>query len=467
MFKGEIRMKKKFIFLLSVILILSCFAACGKPDTTEKTPDSGEEKNPEKEVPAVTQENVAELFETSLKAYFMDCGTAFCELETDENGNAVSYWENDELRNLFDSEDLTDYFKVVSDITAEEIINKTNAHTGVIEYDYNGELHFAEYNGELYVGKGYSVRSLYDLSSISLYSRSGDTYNITVDLYSPFTYDFNEDKIQKDVPEYWRSYVFSTTLRDGILYIEDVQTYPGVIKTDTSLRPENERNYMNFLTEYPGVSFYRKGESPEKVGDDKVNEDNVSELFKTSLEAYVMWDGSAFVEVERDENGYPKDFYGLEGYENIDEIFKYDISGCYKITNGITLEEIKNKVEAHTLKLNMHKSFDERFYGVYNGELYIGIGCYGTGIENFDENSIKLYKIDGDKYYITVDVYSVYAGVDILYDTSVVFETVFKDGILFIEDVKESGIIKNENELNPESERSYICDVSRFYNISE
>lgn len=456
-------MKKKLIFLLSVILILSCFSACGKPDTTEKTPNSGEEKNPEKEVSAVTQENVAELFETSLKAYFMDCGTAFCELETDENGNAVSYWENDELRNLFDSEDLTDYFKVVSDITAEEIINKTNAHTGVIEYDYNGELHFAEYNGELYVGKGYSVRSLYDLSSISLYSRSGDTYNITVDLYSPFTYDFNEDKIQKDVPEYWRSYVFSTTLRDGILYIEDVQTYPGVIKTDTSLRSENERNYMSFLTEYPGVSFYRKGESPEKVGDDKVNEDNVSELFKTSLEAYVMWDGSAFVEVERDENGVAVNYLDNDDIEGLFE----SPSECFKVVNDITLEELKKKVEAHTSKFFRPVVSVDEFCVEYHGDLYIALASTAYGIDRFDENSIKLYKIDGDKYYITVDVYSVYAGVDILYDTSVVFETVFKDGILFIEDVKESGIIKNENELNPESERSYICDVSRFYNISE
>lgn len=198
-------------------------------------------------------------------------------------------------------------------------------------------------------------------------------------------------------------------------------------------------------------------ENEEKLS---VTEENVAELFKPSLEAYLYLSGSTFYELERDENGNIISYLD----SNIKDHFKYPISDCFKIASDITVEEIKNKVYTYTYK-PLYPEHLDRYFVEENGDLYVGIGDFNIGEDLFDLNSIELYKNEGDKYYITVDVYFKYTEGKDEYsfvggNFPWVFTTTLKNGILYIEDVNEHGDEKEPT--NNEDERSYIYDVFKF-----
>ena len=107
------------------------------------------------------------------------------------------------------------------------------------------------------------------------------------------------------------------------------------------------------------------------------------------------------------------------------------------------------------------------FYFEKDGDLYLGLAAYGTGLTDYDLNSIELYGTEDGKYYITVDTYGDYPVTDenhemgdTVYIQSEVFITTLNDGILYIEGLDEP--IEKED-YNAENERFYMNDVAKFY----
>lgn len=199
----------------------------------------------------------------------------------------------------------------------------------------------------------------------------------------------------------------------------------------------------------------------ENTGNDvTVTEQNVSELFKPSLEAYVFLSGSAFYDVEKDADGKIVDYIGTD----IEKLFDCPLTACFKITGGLTAEEIKSKVASYTYE-PLYPEHLDRYFAEKDGSLYVGVGDFKYGNTLFDENSIRLLKSEGGKYYITVDKYYAYQnGKD---DYTVVggtnpwvFTTAYKDGKLYIESVDENGDAKEPE--NGEEARNYIYDVFKF-----
>ena len=126
----------------------------------------------------------------------------------------------------------------------------------------------------------------------------------------------------------------------------------------------------------------------------KVTEENVKELFTPTLEADAYMYGSAFYSVEKDETS-PKLYKVTD-----------DFSG-YKITEKTTVDEIFEKVAKYEKRNSELTESEKTAFLEKDGTLYVDIiGVYGGLEAIYDLNSIRLEKIDGDNYYISVDVYA-------------------------------------------------------------
>ncbi len=186
----------------------------------------------------------------------------------------------------------------------------------------------------------------------------------------------------------------------------------------------------------------------------EVTDENVAELFKPSLEAYVCYNGSGVLEFEKGEDGNAVEY----DYEDGAGI-------AFKVTENLTVQEVEDRL--HSYVYDPELGFFESFYFEKDGDLYLGLAAYGTGLTNYDLNSIELYGTEDGKYYITVDTYGDYPVTDenhemgdIVYIQSEVFITTLNDGILYIEGLDEP--IEKED-YNAENERFYMNDVAKFY----
>lgn len=138
---------------------------------------------------------------------------------------------------------------------------------------------------------------------------------------------------------------------------------------------------------------------------------------------------------------------------------------AFKVTENLTDSEVEDRL--HSYVYDPELGFFESFYFEKDGDLYLGLAAYGTGLTNYDLNSIELYGTEDGKYYITVDTYGDYPVTDenhemgdIVYIQSEVFITTLNDGILYIEGLDEP--IEKED-YNAENERFYMNDVAKFY----
>ena len=109
-------------------------------------------------------------------------GSAFYDIEKDENGDPVVYMYSDDT---FTGES----YKIITDITPEEIYAKKleYCNTGTDEERAKSSFLscFYEKDGELYVKGAFSgMAPIYDLNSIELYNTEDDKYYILVDSYS-------------------------------------------------------------------------------------------------------------------------------------------------------------------------------------------------------------------------------------------------------------------------------------------
>lgn len=173
-------MKKISVLILALLLSLSLFAGC---KTTE-----------------VTEENVAELFKPSLECYLYFEGTALAELERDDNGNLVYYQDEGEMEQcrVVNYDDAEDLFSDMEKYMTEKI-RKTVAYDRMFKSD-GSDLYVT-----LFGAGGFS----YDLNSIKLLKYEDGKYYITVDALS------SGDSLYPEL--------FVTTLKDGILRIEEVE----------------------------------------------------------------------------------------------------------------------------------------------------------------------------------------------------------------------------------------------------
>ena len=214
---------KKIISFLFIVIFLFTLTACGEQKVTE-----------------VTDENVAELFRPSLEAWQLFAGSAFYDIEKDENGDPVVYTYSDDT---FAGES----YKIITDITPEEIYSKKleYCNTGTDEERAKSSFLscFYEKDGELYVKGAFSgMASIYDLNSIELYNTEDDKYYILVDSYS--------NGIDSG---YSSSNIFVTTLKENsILFIEDVLfTGDGVIEKDESeINEPDKRDYLGMFDKF-------------------------------------------------------------------------------------------------------------------------------------------------------------------------------------------------------------------------
>lgn len=182
----------------------------------------------------------------------------------------------------------------------------------------------------------------------------------------------------------------------------------------------------------------------EKVGDDKLNENNVRELFEPTLKAVFLGMGSNFYDVEKDENGN-----GI----------LYDDG--YLITTETTYEKILEEYRRYSL----YGVFAHEWEFTEDGEnLFVdNLWEYASHVGVCDLNSIELYQIYDDKYYVCVDVYTS-DGKDLTYNGTTEYTVVFGDGLLRIIDVYHYVFTKNT--LPDESEREYLYADANFVNRS-
>ena len=189
----------------------------------------------------------------------------------------------------------------------------------------------------------------------------------------------------------------------------------------------------------------------------EVTDENVSDLFKPSLEAYVCYNGSGVLEFEKGEDGNAIEYDNFIAGDGIRNLFK--------VVEDITVQEVKNRLDLYVYDTEL--GFDEDLYLEQDGDLYLAFAAYGTSVTQYDLNSIDLYKTEEDRYYVTVDTYGIYPVTDenhdegdIVYIESKVFITTLNNGILYIEGVDEG--IKKEK-INDENKRFYIDDTNKFY----
>lgn len=181
-------MKKLFSVIITAILILGCFSGCGSKIQ-------------------VTDLNVAELFEPSLKASVYSFGSYFYKIEKDSNKTPLQY----ETKN----KDYPVAFKIVSDTTRTDILNKLSKYTTDAEAILRDAVF--EEDGALYVADitkgGNADQSFYDIKSITLESSNDDGYYVTVDEYL-----YSGNGI--DLFTYTRTLTYFTKMKDGILQIQ-------------------------------------------------------------------------------------------------------------------------------------------------------------------------------------------------------------------------------------------------------
>ncbi len=286
-------MKKIISFLLIAVFSCAMFSACGEQKVTE-----------------VTDENVAELFRPSFEAWQLFAGSAFYDIEKDENGDPVVYMYSDDT---FTGES----YKIITDITPEEIYAKKleYCNTGTDEERAKSSFLscFYEKDGELYVKGAFSgMAPIYDLNSIELYNTEDDKYYILVDSYS--------NGINSG---YSSSNIFVTTLKEnGILFIEDALfTGDGVIEKDESeINEPDKRDYLGMFDKF----------SRSK----SVFEEEVKSLFENAVDVLIRYSCN----YSSDE--LKEDFENFE-VDKSEPVMSDSNLQCYK--TNLEYEEVKNK----------------------------------------------------------------------------------------------------------------------------
>lgn len=231
--RGEITMKRKLLLCFTFLLIcimLTSLSACTDPDQPSTSnpntdqpqtsvdtsgddlktsePNTAQPQTADVQRPIideVTQENVSEVFMPSLECYVCYLGSYLYEVEKDEDGELVSYgmsWHKVLGYNDFESL-RADMSKYLSDSVIDEVVS-----IGA----------YRELDGYLFIqdpqrgGNG-----PFDITSIKLLDSGGDTYTISVD----------QGWFQGgDAILYIDRIIFTTTLKDGVLFIESVEKGP-------------------------------------------------------------------------------------------------------------------------------------------------------------------------------------------------------------------------------------------------
>ena len=61
---------------------------------------------------------------------------------------------------------------------------------------------------------------------------------------------------------------------------------------------------------------------------------------------------------------------------------------AFKVTEDLTVQEVEDRL--HSYVYDPELGVFESFYFEKDGDLYLGLGAYGTGLTNYDLNSIEL-----------------------------------------------------------------------------
>ena len=331
-------MKKIISFLLVAVFSFALFSACGEQKVTK-----------------VTDENVAELFRPSLEAWQLFAGSAFYDIEKDENGDPVVYMYSDDT---FTGES----YKIITDITPEEIYAKKleYCNTGTDEERAKSSFLscFYEKDGELYVKGAFSgMAPIYDLNSIELYNTEDDKYYILVDSYS--------NGINSG---YSSSNIFVTTLKEnGILFIEDALfTGDGVIEKDESeINEPDKRDYLGMFDKF----------SRSK----SVFEEEVKSLFENAVDVLIRYSCN----YSSDE--LKEDFENFE-VDKSEPVMSDSNLQCYK--TNLEYEEVKNKYSEY-FSGQLLDDFMTAYF--YNDDGTLCVSYYNSGPEmSVDDVSVYL-----------------------------------------------------------------------------
>lgn len=179
----------------------------------------------------------------------------------------------------------------------------------------------------------------------------------------------------------------------------------------------------------------------------EVTDENVSDLFKPSLEAYVYYLGSAFYDVEKDGNGNPITY----------EDFNVNSVNTYKIDGNIGVNDITDNLRSYVSEDLVW--FDSSFIDETDNGTYVGIAAGGSTF--FDVNSIRLERKENGKYYIAVDEFI--EGIDDLdYFRTNIFMTSLRNGFLYIEEVSYETSVAPVNDAD---QRHYITQFGKFSSV--
>ena len=184
----------------------------------------------------------------------------------------------------------------------------------------------------------------------------------------------------------------------------------------------------------------------------EVTDENVKELFLPSLEVYVLYKGSAFYEVEKNENGTVKTFGVNDNGDTIYKVIGYDdpdkIESDYR--QYVSEEAEKNYIGPFSAKDSFIKDGED---------LYVTDGACGSS--GYDKNSIKLEKYEDGKYYISVDEYA-YDGYEPRCSSHMLFTVLIKNGTLYIEEAEK--FLKKDFEAPSLEETDLISTFDKFSN---
>lgn len=187
-------MKRIISATLAIIFVLSCLVGCG-----------GDKK--------LTEENVKELFLPTFEAYTYLLGSYFYEIERNPDRSPVDYPSDDTV--------YLSFFKVTTDITKEELIEKMNKYYAP-GYKDNGTI--ITKDNDLYVANldtNY-IGMYFDLESIRLLGEDENGYYIAID-----TYGTNWDDESDQPITYYSTQKFRVKYNDGILQIQDPPELDG------------------------------------------------------------------------------------------------------------------------------------------------------------------------------------------------------------------------------------------------
>lgn len=226
-------MKKRFCLIFGLFFILLCFVGCGS--TTN-----------------VSEENVKELFLSSLKAICYAHGSDFYEIEKDANNNPVKYENIDDNGTI--------YYKT-SNLTKEQLISEIEKYTTLTsEQKEQIENLTVEKNGDLYIDVlasygGYE--SIFDINSISLTKHENDTYYISVDEYA-YPDAAGDPNMADGNPHYVHTVTFQTAEENNILKIEKFET-----NKDTQKNSLEKCEFIGSFDKFWGDVLRRSGNIPD------------------------------------------------------------------------------------------------------------------------------------------------------------------------------------------------------------